>query len=191
MSNDALVVDNGSRSTSLIRRLLVDDGWSVTVVPVSAIPDVGPSVHAVILTGTDVPVRDPLYAKEIELIRRCSVPLLGICGGHQVIGRAFGVDIERTAAVVGRSRVRLHADSPLNVGLPAEVELFQRHTYGLRGVPDDFVLTATSDMCAVEGIRHRTRELYGMQAHLEFRAEGRRIFRAFLNRASDLARTTV
>jgi GMP synthase (glutamine-hydrolysing) len=185
MSNHALVVDNGSRSTSLIRRLLVDDGWSVTVVPVSAIPDVGSSVHAVILTGTDVPVRHPLYDREIELIRRCSVPLLGICGGHQLIGRAFGVETERTAAVVGRSRVRLRADSPINVGLPAEVELFQRHTYGLQRVPDDFLLTATSDTCDVEGIRHRTRELYGMQAHLEFRTEGRRILRAFLNRASD------
>jgi GMP synthase-like glutamine amidotransferase len=187
MSNHALVVDNGSRSTSLIRRLLVEDGWLVTAVPVSAIPDIGPSVHAVILTGTDVPVRDPLYDKEIELIRRCPVPLLGICGGHQLIGRAFGVDIERTAAVVGRSRVRLCADSPLNIGLPAEVELFQRHVYGLRRVPDDFLLAATSDTCEVEGIRHKTRELYGMQAHLEFRAEGRRILRAFLNRASDTA----
>ncbi|MFG3578706.1 type 1 glutamine amidotransferase [Micromonospora chersina] len=190
MRNNAVVVDNGSLSTSVIRRLLVDQGWSTEVVPVDAIADVGPSVHAVVLTGTDVPVRDPLYDGEVDFIRRCPVPLLGICGGHQLIGRAFGVDIEQTAAVVGRSRVRLHADSPLNAGLPAEVELFQRHTYGLRAVPDGFVLTATSDSCAVEGIRHRTRELYGMQAHLEFRAEGRRIFRAFLDRASDLARTT-
>jgi len=188
MSNDAVVVDNGSLSTSLIRRLLVEDGWSVTMVPVCAIADVGPSVRAVVLTGTDVPVRDPLYDKEIDFIRRCPVPLLGICGGHQLIGRAFGVDIEQTAPVVGRSLVRLYAASPLHSGLPAEVELFQRHTYALRAVPDDFVLTATSDSCAVEGIRHRSRELYGTQAHVEFRAAGRRIFRAFLRRASDLAR---
>jgi GMP synthase-like glutamine amidotransferase len=179
----ALVVDNGSRSAGLIVRLLDGAGWSVAVVPVADIPHQLPDSNAVILTGTDLPVWERVYAAEIELIRSCPVPLLGICGGHQLIGRAYGVDVEPVPAVIGRSRVRLDAGAALFAGLPSEVELLQRHTFGLTAVPAGFDLIATSDSCTVEGIRSRTRPMYGMQAHVEFRADGRRILRRFLAEA--------
>jgi len=178
-----LVVDNGSRSTRLVVRLVAEEGFQAIPVVTAAIADRIPAVNAVILTGTDVPVWNALYEAEIQLILSCPVPLLGLCGGHQLIGRAYGVDVERRPAVIGKTRVQLAPSVPLFDGLPREVALFQRHVYALCGVPAGFELIATSDTCPVEGIGQLARNLYGMQAHLEFRPDGRRILRRFLARA--------
>ncbi|WP_158887938.1 type 1 glutamine amidotransferase [Amycolatopsis anabasis] len=179
----ALVVDNGSLSTRRIAELVHESGWWPEVVPHREIPRNGREFAAIVLTGTDVPAWEPGYEAELELIRAATVPVLGICGGLHLIGRAYGVGLGRGPAVVGGSPVTLLPGVELFSGLPGEVRLFQRHVYGLVAVPPGFALTATSGTCRVEGIRHRRRALYGMQAHLEFRRDGKRIFRNFLDRA--------
>jgi GMP synthase-like glutamine amidotransferase len=180
----ALIVDNGSPSAPLLARLIAAAGWTPLTTPVEQLPRRVPPVSAVVLTGTDVPVWHPVYRTEAALIRSCPVPLLGLCGGHQLIGRAHGVGLRRVPPAVGRTRVRLLGDHPLWTGLPPPVELFQRHVYGLRGVPAGFDLIATSDTCPVEGIARTGGRIYGMQAHLEFRPEGRAILSRFLGLAA-------
>lgn len=186
----AMIVDNGSGSTGLIGRLLRGAGWVTTTCPHTDVPQIVPPVNAVVLTGTDRPVWEQGYEQEMALIRSCPVPLLGLCGGMQLIGRTFGVGVVPVPTAVGRSKVRLNLAEPLFAGMPQEVQLFQRHVYGLARSPDGFELIASSDACPAEGIRHRRRHLYGMQAHLEFREEGRRILRRFLALAAGLPATT-
>jgi GMP synthase (glutamine-hydrolysing) len=178
-----LVVDNGSRSTRVVARLVAEEGFRPVLVTTSAVADPVPAVNAVILTGTDLPVWNSVYGGEIRLIQSSPVPLLGLCGGHQLIGRAYGVDVEPGPAVIGRTRVRIMGSIALFHDVPSEVVLFQRHVYCLPTVPPGFELIATSDTCPVEGIRHLRRELYGMQAHLEFRWHGQQILRRFLSLA--------
>jgi GMP synthase (glutamine-hydrolysing) len=108
------------------------------------------------------------------------VPLLGICGGMQLIGRAFGADLEEGAPVIGRTRVNLAAGIPLFTGMPSQVELFQRHIYRLASLPPGWEAIATSANCKLEGIWDPSYGSYGMQEHLEFRAEGRAMLRRFL-----------
>ena len=95
--------------------------------------------------------------------------------------------LDEGEAVSGRTPVRLHSGVDLFDELPQEAQLFQRHLYRLRSAPPGFELTSSSDTCAVEGIRHADRPLYGMQAHLEFRPHGRQIMRRFLQIARELA----
>ncbi len=140
-------------------------------------------VAGVILTGTGVPAPSSSYDEEVELIQSCQVPLLGICGGMQLIGRAFGRSITESAPVVGRCVVTLEPDVPIFAGVSREVTLFQRHRYKLSGLPPNCDLIARSDSCEVEGLRHRSKPVYGMQAHLEFRQEGRAILHRFLELA--------
>ena len=98
MRPHALIVDNGSRSVPLIAREVTSAGWACTVLPLTTLPragSAGPAAFdAVILSGTDLPVWAPVYHDELDLIRSGRVPLLGICGGLQLIGRAFGADLE-------------------------------------------------------------------------------------------------
>ena len=193
MPPHALIVDNGSRSVPLIAREVTTAGWACTVLPLTALPTAGSAgspgsagsvgsvgFDAVILSGTDLPVWAPVYHDELDLIRSSRVPLLGICGGLQLIGRAFGADVEEGSSVIGRTRVSLAAGVPLFTGMPAQVELFQRHKYRLASLPPDWEAIATSANCKLEGIWNPPSGSYGMQAHLEFRAEGRAMLRRFL-----------
>lgn len=188
MPPHALIVDNGSRSVRLIAREVTAAGWVGTVLSVTTLPRAGSAgsaagaaaFDAVILSGTDLPVWAPVYHDELDLIRSSRVPLLGICGGMQLIGRAFGSDLEEGPPVIGRTRVSLAAGIPLFAGMPGQVELFQRHIYRLASLPPGWEAIATSESCKLEGIWNPPSGSYGMQAHLEFRAEGRAILRRFL-----------
>lgn len=184
MPPHALIVDNGSRSVPLITREVTTAGWACTVLPLTTLPRAGSAgaaaFDAVILSGTDLPVWAPVYHDELDLIRSSRVPLLGICGGLQLIGRAFGADLEEGPPVIGRTRVSLAAGIPLFTGMPDQVELFQRHIYRLASLPLGWEAIATSANCKLEGIWNPPSGSYGMQAHLEFRAEGRALLRRFL-----------
>lgn len=65
------------------------------MLPVAIVAAVAGWPDAVILSGTDRPVVEPGYEAELRLIRSCAVPLLGICGGVQLIARAFGVGLDK------------------------------------------------------------------------------------------------
>lgn len=187
MSRDLLVIDNGSPSAGLIGQLARDAGWQTAVTRVAGLSPAA-AADAIILTGTHLPVFAPGYQAEIDLIRSCSVPVLGICGGMQLIGRAFGAGLTHGKPAIGRTAVRLVPDVELFAGMPSEVTLFQRHIYQLDAVPEGFIAIASSPGCAIEGIGRPGRAIYGMQAHLEFRAEGRRILHAFLRLAGSVSR---
>jgi GMP synthase (glutamine-hydrolysing) len=179
-----LIVDNGSRSVKVIDREVTSAGWTVSVLPHTRLGTPIPTPDAVILTGTDLPVFASGYDEEIALIRSATMPVLGICGGMQLIGRAHGVGLAKGEPVIGRHDVRLREGVELFEGLPRQITLFQRHIYRLTAAPAEFDVIAASPDCPIEGIRHRTRPLYGMQAHVEFRPHGKQILRRFLSLAT-------
>ncbi len=182
----ALVVDNGSLTTHLIARRAVHLGWDAVVVRHDAL-DVTRATHdwdAVLLSGTAVPVTTGRFDAQLELVRNCAAPLMGICGGLHLIGRAYGVDIVEQQPVLGRTEVFLDADELLFSSLPTTTHIFQRHSYRLEYVPCGFRRIATSSSCPVEAIAHDTRALFGIQGHVELRPDGARILERFLSLAS-------
>jgi GMP synthase (glutamine-hydrolysing) len=170
-------------------------------------------VRAVVVSGhsTLIDEYDPrTLAPLMELIRESRTPLLGLCGGHQLIGLAFGA----TPAPMGRLRpgeadphpdvapglrkewgacpVRVFAQDPLFAGLDDTVVVEQRHFWELKALPAGFVRLAASDACPIQAIRHETRPLYGVQFHPELYGErhpdGRTILANFFQLAGATAR---
>ena len=139
MSLRALIVDNGSWYTGLIGQLVREAAWQTATVSAASLGSAGPTDHldAVILTGTDLPAFAPGYEAEIRLIRSAADPILVICGGMQLVGRAFGVGLDKGPRVIGRTVVRLARGVELFEEMPAEVSLFQRHIYRLTAAPPD------------------------------------------------------
>jgi len=180
-----LIVDNGSLSTDVLSERLIGLGAETAIVSLGELypemPDEG-GYDAVVLTGTDVPSTTPyVYETELELIRRTEVPLLGICGGMHLIGKAHGIGIGDCKHAVGKTPVHVDRDEALFDELESPALLFQRHRYQLVDVPDGFRRIAWGDDCQTEGIRHAERPTYGLQAHVEFRPEGKVILRNFLS----------
>lgn len=165
-------------------------------------------IRAVVLSGHSTLIDDydrRALAPVLELIRETPAPLLGLCGGHQLIGLAFGA----VPAPMGRlapeeadprpslapgmrkewgpSRVRISADDSLFAGLGDTVVVEQRHFWELKAVPAGFVRLAVSDACPIQAIRHRSRPLYGVQFHperySELHPDGRTILSNFFRLA--------
>lgn len=161
-------------------------------------------VRAVVVSGhsTLIDDYDPgTLAPLVELIRETPHPVLGLCGGHQLIGLAFGEQPAPMGALAagasdphpeiapgmkkewGPSRVRVTARDPLFQGLPETVVVEQRHFWELKAVPPGFVRLAGSDSCPVQAIRHERRPLYGVQFHperyTELHPDGRTILANF------------
>jgi GMP synthase-like glutamine amidotransferase len=145
-------------------------------------------VRAVVVSGHSTLIDDydrGQLAPLLEVIRETAAPVLGLCGGHQLIGLAFGAPpapMGRLAAGEtdphpdlapgmrkewGPYRVRISGEDPLFAGLGASVIVEQRHFWELKGVPAGFVQLATSDACPIQAIRHQSRPLYGVQFHPE------------------------
>jgi GMP synthase (glutamine-hydrolysing) len=145
-------------------------------------------VRAVVISGhsTLIDDYDPrALAPLVELIRETPTPVLGLCGGHQLIGLAFGAEPAPMGPLApgerdpkpdlapgmrkewGPCRVKISGDDPLFAGLGDTVVVEQRHFWELKSVPCGFEPIASSEACAIQAIRHGSRPLYGVQFHPE------------------------
>lgn len=179
-----MIVDNGSLSTDVLASRLEGLGAETAIVSLGELdPDMAnrEDYDGVVLTGTDVPSTTPyVYANELELIKRTDIPLLGICGGMHLIGKAHGIGIGDCKHAVGKTPVHVDGEDALFENLESPALLFERHRYQLLDVPEGFRRIAWGDDCHNEGIRHAERPTYGLQAHVEFRPEGKVILRNFV-----------
>ena len=107
----------------------------------------------------------------LETIRRnTTVPLLGICLGHQAIGEAFGCALRRTDPPKhGKvDRIR-HEGRNLFDGCPPAFEAARYHSLTIdpSTVPDELDVDATAGDGCIMAVTHRSRPIYGLQFHPE------------------------
>lgn len=99
-----------------------------------------------------------------------SVPILGVCLGHQAIGQAFGGRVVRAKRVMhGKvSRVR-HRGGGVFARLPREFLATRYHSLVVEreSLPDCLEVTAESDDGEIMGLRHRSLPVEGVQFHPE------------------------
>ncbi|MET7362151.1 gamma-glutamyl-gamma-aminobutyrate hydrolase family protein [Streptomyces sp. NPDC005562] len=176
-----LVVDNGTLSLPQLSAVLDDLGTATTVVDTASVPPRLADHHqAVVLSGTKVRAHDlGHYARLLDLLANTDVPVLGICGGMQLLAVAAGGRLCSGPQRVGRSDVQVDTDEPLFTHIRSPVTLFQRHTLYLREAPQGFRVIGRSAQAPVEFLRSADGRFMGSQSHLEFRPHGREILRGF------------
>jgi GMP synthase (glutamine-hydrolysing) len=136
--------------------------------------------QAIVLSGTKVRAHDREHYKPlINLIRSTDVPVLGICGGMQILAVAAGSHLSPGPQRVGRREAQVDSAEPLFAHVQPTVTLFQRHTLYLHEAPPGFRIIGRSEQAPVEFLRSDDGRLIGSQAHLEYRAHGREILRGF------------
>ena len=117
------------------------------------------------------------------------IPLLGVCLGHQSIGRAYGGKIVRAGRLMhGKTDMIQHNGEGLYEGLPNPFEATRYHSLVIQPdtLSEDFVMTAWSrapdGTLEIMGIQHKTWPLYGVQYHPEsfLTSCGTRILEKFL-----------
>jgi anthranilate synthase/aminodeoxychorismate synthase-like glutamine amidotransferase len=131
---------------------------------------------------------DPAYfgiCREAIRVLGASVPLLGVCLGHQGIFSCFGGRVVRAKQVMhGKTSNIFHDNSEMFSGLPQPFEAMRYHS--LVGdpatLPDCLEVTARTEDGIIMGLRHREFPIYGVQFHPESigTASGRRLIENFL-----------
>ncbi len=108
------------------------------------------------------------FSNFIQYVSKISVPTLGICGGHQALALAYGGNVTKMQdSVQGYRTVILEDKDTLLAGLPRRIKVMQSHKEQVKPLPPGFVRTATSPHTQIEGMKHESLPLYGVQFHPE------------------------
>jgi GMP synthase (glutamine-hydrolysing) len=148
------------------------------VVEYDELPDMQNSIAeygGVILSG--VPVHydyDTIDARlpYLQWIQEVQVPILGICLGHENIGRLHGAEIIRDIeAEDGLQPLQILNDDPLFRDIPVGAKVFASHRASI-SVPNSFSVLASTTTCQNQVMRHASRDIYGLQFHPELSETG-------------------
>ena len=122
-----------------------------------------------------------------DVVRRFgpTVPLLGVCLGHQCIGVAYGATVAGAGEIVhGKTSVISHDGQGVFAGLPNPLEGIRYHSLAVLPdtVPDELEVTARTESGGVMGVRHRHHPVEGVQFHPEsiVTQSGKELLRNFL-----------
>ena len=108
----------------------------------------------------------------LELIEKAgpTIPLLGVCLGHQAIGQAYGGKVVRAPVPMhGKLSEITHAGKGLLKGLPRKFAVTRYHSLMVerKGLPADLAVTARTDDGLIMGLMHKTHPVHGVQFHPE------------------------
>jgi len=184
------VLDNYDSFTYNLVQYLGELGAAVTVrrndrVTIEEIAAMQPT-HVVISPGPGRPEDAGLTP---DVIRRFgeSIPVLGVCLGHQAIGAVFGGRVVRAPVPVhGKTAVIEHDGRGVFAGLTGPFAGGRYHSLIVAddGLPATLEVSArTRDDGIIMGLRHRTLPIHGVQFHPEsvLTGEGRHLLQSFLD----------
>lgn len=114
-----------------------------------------------------------------------TVPIMGICLGHQSIGYAFGADVIRAGRIMhGKTSPVKHDGKTIFTGLPNPFPAGRYHSLLVQPetLPDFLEISAQTDEGEIMGLRHKEYPVEGIQFHPEsvLTPQGKRIIRNFL-----------
>ena len=127
----------------------------------------------------------------LDLIAKAAptIPILGVCLGHQAIGQAFGGKVVRAPKPIhGKLSEIRHTGEGVFRGINAPFRATRYHSLVVdhATIPKDLQVTAETDNKLVMGLAHATLAVHGVQFHPESIASehGHMILRNFLDIAA-------
>ena len=168
-----LVIDNYDSFTYNVVQYLGELGADVQVyrndeISVAEIERLQPE-RIVISPGPCTPNEAGISMAVIEAFAG-SLPILGICLGHQSIGQAFGGRIGHARAIMhGKTSMVNHNGEDLFEGMPNPFSATRYHSLVIdkNTLPDCLEISAWTEDGEIMGIRHRKHRVEGVQFHPE------------------------
>ncbi|MCA9540062.1 MAG: aminodeoxychorismate synthase component I [Myxococcales bacterium] len=125
--------------------------------------------NIVISPGPGRPDRATDFGVCHDAIRHATVPVLGVCLGHQGIATVYGGAVTHAPMPMhGRRSVVFHDDSPLFAGIPQGFSVVRYHSLTVDpDLPDCLRATAWTPDGVLMGLAHKTLPRFGVQFHPE------------------------
>lgn len=177
-----LVVDNNQLKEcwgahDLKRSLAQIDGATVYVRRASQedLPKCPSSFDRIVISGSITRAHDRSdWVLRLEDFLRnaieASVPILGVCFGHQVLARILGGDrVLRISPEpeFGWIEIEQLQDSALLRGIDYKFYSFESHRDEVFSLPPEVKIVAKSQNCAIQAFEHSVKPIYGIQFHPE------------------------
>ncbi len=168
-----LLIDNHDSFTFNLAQLI---GEVVGVLPTVVTNDaVGwdelplDEVDAIVLSpGPGRPERARDVGLSLDAARRATIPVLGVCLGHQTIAYAVGGRVTHAPAPVhGDVQYVHHHGTGLFAGVPTPFPAVRYHSLHVTDLPSELEVVARTGDGVVMALAHRTRPLWGVQFHPE------------------------
>ena len=128
----------------------------------------------------------------VPVIQRwgATIPILGVCLGHQAIGEAYGGRVVRAGRVMhGKTSDLVHDGTELFAGLPSPLRVMRYHSLVVESasLPECLEVTAraTDSADEIHALRHREHPVWGLQFHPEsvLTEGGKKLLQNFLHLA--------
>jgi len=188
-----LVIDNYDSFTYNLVQYLGELGETLVVRRNDeiAVGDVGTlAPEAIVLSpGPKTPTEAGIT---VPVIREygATVPILGVCLGHQAIGEAYGGKVVRAARLMhGKTSDITHSGTGLFKGLPDPLRVMRYHSLIVErdGLPESLEVIASGidDPTEIHAMRHKTHPVWGVQFHPEsvLTQDGKQLLQNFLELA--------
>ncbi|HDR7282182.1 glutamine-hydrolyzing GMP synthase [Bacillus pacificus] len=167
-----IVLDFGSQYNQLIARRIREFGVYSELHPhtitAEEIKEINPK--GIIFSGGPNSVYGEGALHCDEKIFDLGLPIFGICYGMQLMTQKFGGKVERANhREYGKAVLKVENESKLYANLPEEQVVWMSHGDLVTGLPEGFVVDATSESCPIAGMSNEDKNLYGVQFHPEVR----------------------
>lgn len=168
-----LLIDNYDSFVYNLARYVSELGFESQVrrndaITVEEIEALQPS-HLIISPGPCTPQEAGI---SLEAIRHFapSLPILGVCLGHQAIGQVYGGKVTRARRPMhGKVSQIRHTENDLFSGLenPMTVARYHSLIVSEESFPQELLVTARCELGEIMALRHRVYPLFGLQFHPE------------------------
>eukprot|EP00472_Partenskyella_glossopodia_P007221 CAMPEP_0197525790 /NCGR_PEP_ID=MMETSP1318-20131121/14488_1 /TAXON_ID=552666 /ORGANISM="Partenskyella glossopodia, Strain RCC365" /LENGTH=190 /DNA_ID=CAMNT_0043079539 /DNA_START=12 /DNA_END=584 /DNA_ORIENTATION=- len=168
-----VMVDNYDSFTYNVYQYLCELGADVYVarndkITVEEIKKMNPK-NIVISPGPGSP-KDAGVSMDVIKAFAGKVPILGICLGHQSIYEVFGGSVVVSGEIWHGKTSQMHHDGKgLYVGIPSPFKATRYHSLvgDPSSLPSELLVTCKTDNGLIQGVRHKTLPIYGVQYHPE------------------------
>ncbi len=114
-----------------------------------------------------------------------TIPILGVCLGHQSIGQVYGGDVVRADRLMhGKTSAIHHSNQSVFAGMPDPFEATRYHSLIVKRetLPDCLEITAWTEEGEIMGLQHKEYPVHGVQFHPEsiLTQDGKRLLENFL-----------
>ena len=131
------------------------------------------STNGIIIIGSATSVNDKNQWQD-EIVKilldgaNNNVPILGLCYGHQLLGKIFGGKVEPLwDSEIKRGNRLVDLKNSLMWGKPQSGLLLYSHQDGITQIPPNFNILGSSKMVSIEAIEANDKPIWGFQTHLE------------------------
>jgi para-aminobenzoate synthetase component II len=172
MATKILVVDNYDSFVFNLVQYLQQLGAECTVVRNDAVTAEEASRYdgVLISPGPGTPEKAGISVEMIKYCAQHSIPLFGVCLGHQAIGVAFGATVSRAPELLhGKTSLVYHQQEGVLADIPSPFTATRYHSLCVEkdSVPNTLRITGATDSGLVMSMEHTSLPIQGVQFHPE------------------------